>query len=411
MADIADADDHKLQRAADAIKAAPVSNTKGGSSCDGTCGDSSRNEQEGSYCLIKSVKHLSDRGFTRLPDRYILPASERPGDGSGRVKLPVFDLTRLRDPHQRAATIEALDAACRDYGFFQASALLLFLSLSGGFSALCVQVVNHGVAREVIAGLLDVARRFFELPVAARARYMSPDVRAPVRYGTSFNQARDPVFFWRDFLKLASCQPLSAVVTSWPDEPADLREVAARYAMANHQVFMELIEAALEALGIACGRSLLRELAAGYSQIMLNCYPACPQPDLTLGLPPHSDYCLFTLLLQDQVEGLQVMHHGRWLTVDPIPGSFIVNVGDHLEIYSNGRYKSKLHRVRVNSTRPRISAASFHSLPAERVIGPAAELVNEGNPRRYKDTDYATFLSFLASTEGKHKSFLQSRKL
>lgn len=85
------------------------------------------------------------------------------------------------------------------------------------------QVVNHGVQREMIAGLLDVARRFFELPLAARARYMSSDVRSPVRYGTSFNQAKDPVLFWRDFLKLASCQPLDATVASWPDEPADLR--------------------------------------------------------------------------------------------------------------------------------------------------------------------------------------------
>jgi hypothetical protein len=55
--------------------------------------------------------------------------------------------------------------------------------------------------------------------------------------------------------------------------------------------------------------------------------------------------------------------------------------------------------------------ASFHSLPAERVIGPAAELVNERNPPRYMHTDYTTFLTFLASAEGQHKSFLQSRKL
>jgi hypothetical protein len=110
--------------------------------------------------------------------------------------------------------------------------------------------------------------------------------------------------------------------------------VAARYAMANHELFMELMEAALEALGIPCGHSesLLGELEAGYSQIMLNCYPACPQPDLTLGLPPHSDYCLFTLLLQDQVQGLQILHHGHWLTVDAVPGSIVANVGDHLEV-------------------------------------------------------------------------------
>jgi len=67
--------------------------------------------------------------------------------------------------------------------------------------------------------------------------------------------------------------------------------------------------------------------------------------------------------------------------------------------------------VQVNLTRPRISAASFHSVPVERVIGPAVELVDEGNPRQYMDTDYATFLSFLASGEGKDKSFLQSRKI
>ncbi|CAN6362752.1 unnamed protein product [Urochloa humidicola] len=386
----ATADDHRMQQANErnAAKAALICNAE--AAAGGGSDDSITSEP--SYCLIKSPSHLSDHGFfSRLPDRYVLPASERPGDGLGRLRLPVVDLARLRDPVHRAATIEAIDAACRDYGFFQ--------------------VVNHGVEREVIAGLLGVARRFFELPLPRRARYMSPDVRAPVRYGTSFNQANDAVLFWRDFLKLASCQPLHAAVASWPDEPADLREVAARYAMANHQLFMELMEASLEALRISCRHGLLQELAEGYSQIMLNCYPACPQPELTLGLPPHSDYCLFTLLLQDHVEGLQVMHHGRWLTVDPVPGSFVVNVGDHLEIYSNGRYKSKLHRVQVNVSHARISAASFHSLPVERVVGPATDLINEENPRRYMDTDYATFLAFLASAEGKHKSFLQSRKL
>uniref|UniRef100_A0A0A9F4X6 Fe2OG dioxygenase domain-containing protein n=1 Tax=Arundo donax TaxID=35708 RepID=A0A0A9F4X6_ARUDO len=365
--------------------------------------DMAAGSERESYCL-KGVRHLSDSGITRLPDTYILPASDRPGAGvpctteddtGGRVKLPVVDLSRLRDPAERAAVLETLDAACRDYGFFQ--------------------VVNHGVDGEVIGGTLDVAARFFELPFAERARYMSPDVRATVRYGTSFNQANDAVLCWRDFLKLV-CQPLAAVVPSWPHQPADLREVASRYATANHGLFMELMEAALEALGIpAGGGGVLGELAAGSSSQMMtmNCYPACPQPELTLGMPPHSDYGLLTLVLQDHVEGLQVMHDGRWLTVDPVPGSFVVNVGDHFEIYSNGRYKSVLHRVRVNSTRPRISVASFHSLPSERVIGPAAELVDDerGNPRRYMDTDFATFLAYLASAEGKHKTFLQSRKL
>ena len=84
-------------------------------------GDDGKSKEDGSYCLIKGASHLSDRGFTRLPNRYVLPVSERPGDVSGRLKLPVVDLARLRDPCQRAAAIGTLDAACRDYGFFQAS--------------------------------------------------------------------------------------------------------------------------------------------------------------------------------------------------------------------------------------------------------------------------------------------------
>ncbi|TVU04515.1 hypothetical protein EJB05_47626, partial [Eragrostis curvula] len=358
--------------------------------------DRSRREEQEAYC-VKGVRHLSDSGITRLPHSYVMPPSDRPlmtDDDGDHLRLPVIDLARLRDPGQRAAVLQTLDAACRDYGFFQ--------------------VVNHGVGREVSGGVLDAARRFFELPFAERARYMTSDVRTTVRYGTSFNQAKDAVLCWRDFLKLV-CQPnhhrRQEVVPEWP---AGVRDAASRYAMANHALFLELMDALLQALlGISSGGGLVGELASASSQMMtINCYPACPEPELTLGMPPHSDYGLLTLLLQDHVEGLQVMHRGRWLTVQPAPGSFAVNVGDHLEIYSNGRYKSVLHRVRVNSTRPRISVASFHSVPAERTIGPAPELVDgDHNPPRYMDTDFATFLAYIATAEGKHKTFLQSRKL
>lgn len=87
----------------------------------------------GAQALMKGVRHLSDSGITRLPDRYVLPASDRPGAATvlaaatsssraaavGRVKLPAVDLAALRDPSQRAAVLATLDAACREYGFFQ----------------------------------------------------------------------------------------------------------------------------------------------------------------------------------------------------------------------------------------------------------------------------------------------------
>lgn len=78
---------------------------------------------------------------------------------------------------------------------------------------------------------------------------------------------------------------------------------------------------------------MLKDLQADGSQMMVaNCYPPCPEPNLTLGIPPHSDYGFLTLLLQDEVEGLQIQFQEKWVSVQPIANSFVVNVGDHLEV-------------------------------------------------------------------------------
>nr|CAB3452884.1 unnamed protein product [Digitaria exilis] len=74
-----------------------------------------------------------------------------------------------------------MDAACRDYGIFQ--------------------LVGHGGEEEGRAAMLDMAWRFFDLPFGERARHMSGDIRAPVRYGTSFNQLNDGVLCWSPLLE------------------------------------------------------------------------------------------------------------------------------------------------------------------------------------------------------------------
>lgn len=63
-----------------------------------------------------------------------------------------------------------------------------------------------------------------------------------------------------------------------------------------------------------------------------NYYPPCPQPELAMGLPPHSDHGLLTILLQNGVDGLQLKQKGNWVNVKPHPNSFLVNTGDHMEV-------------------------------------------------------------------------------
>ncbi|KAJ8551476.1 hypothetical protein K7X08_021491 [Anisodus acutangulus] len=347
----------------------------------------------------KGVGHLCESGITSIPRKYVLPVSDRPFFGKKEEKidqnlnLPIIDFAQLQGSN-RSQVLKSLANACEDYGFFQ--------------------LVNHGIHSDIIQHIIEVGKLFFKLPFEERAKYMSTDMQAPVRLGTSFNQNKDGVFCWRDFLKL-SCHSLSTDIPSlWPSSPVDLREAASNYSKQAMFLYQLLIGAILESLGIVNennDNNNFKEFEDGSQLLVLNCYPSCPEPDLTLGMPPHSDYGLLTLLLQDEVKGLQIQHQEKWLTVEPIPNSFVVNVGDHLEIFSNGRYKSVLHRVLVNSSKSRISVASLHSLPYSSKIQPSPNLINESNPKLYKDTDFATFLEYLSSCEHKSKSFLESRKL
>lgn len=120
------------------------------------------------------------------------------------------------------------------------------------------------------------------------------------------------------------------------------RKVAAPYAEGTKKLFLELMEAVVESLGLSSPPEqddeehreddIMEQFKEGSQLMVLNCYPPCPEPDLTLGMPPHSDYGFLTLLLQDQVQGLQILHHEDWVTIEPIHGALIVNVGDHLEV-------------------------------------------------------------------------------
>lgn len=126
------------------------------------------------------------------------------------------------------------------------------------------------------------------------------------------------------------------------------REAASNYSKQTKFLYQLLIGAILESLGIVNDENNdndsqnLKEFEDGSQLLVLNCYPSCPEPDLTLGMPPHSDYGLLTLLLQDEVKGLQIQHQGKWFTVEPIPNSFVVNVGDHLEVSSVSFYVTLL---------------------------------------------------------------------
>lgn len=71
---------------------------------------------------------------------------------------------------------------------------------------------------------------------------------------------------------------------------------------------------------------------SGSQLLVINYYPPCPKPELVMGLPAHTDHGLLTLLMQNEHSGLQIEHNGKWIPVNPVPNSFLINTGDHLEV-------------------------------------------------------------------------------
>ncbi|WJZ84517.1 hypothetical protein VitviT2T_004117 [Vitis vinifera] len=108
-----------------------------------------------------------------------------------------------------------------------------------------------------------------------------------------------------------------------------------------------------------------------------------------MGMPPHSDHSFLTILIQNGIGGLQVQHKGQWFDVNPIPNSILVNTGDHLEVLSNGKYKSVLHRAVVNNKTTRISLALSNGPSLDTVVEPVPEL---SHPLKYVGMAYKEYL-------------------
>ena len=79
----------------------------------------------------------------------------------------------------------------------------------------------------------------------------------------------------------------------------------------------------------------------GMQAMRMNYYPPCPQPELVIGLTPHSDAVGLTILLQvNEIEGLQIKKDGIWIPIVPLPNAFVVNIGDILEVICKTNFQT-----------------------------------------------------------------------
>ncbi|KAF8391146.1 hypothetical protein HHK36_023447 [Tetracentron sinense] len=189
------------------------------------------------------------------------------------------------------------------------------------------------------------------------------------------------------------------------------RETVEAYSSELKNLAMKILEKMAKALKMEAKE--MRELFEDGMQAMrMNYYPPCPQPELVIGLTPHSDSVGLTILLQvNEMEGLQIRKDGRWVPVKPLPNSFIVNIGDILEIVTNGAYRSIEHRATVNSVKKRLSVATFYSPNLDREMGPARSLIGPHNPALFRRVGVEEYIKGVFTRELNSKSYLDVMRI
>lgn len=278
--------------------------------------------------------------------------------------LPAIDFSQylFGTREQRERTSAQIQAACRQYGFFY--------------------LERHGIPDELVANAFAAASEFFALPLPERLACKAATGRQNRGYQPMFDTQREgeapdvkesfDMGFPLPPAQLASLADLPFYShNAWP------RDASFRYRVESLYFSMlacghQLLRAIAESLGLDANFFVARCQQPFTNMRLVHYPPQPPAADGGIGARPHTDKGLITLLLNDANGGLHVQSaDGDWIDAPPREGALIVNVGDLLTRWTNGRLRSAVHRVVNASGNERYSIPQFHHLDYHAEVDPA----------------------------------------
>ncbi|KAH7514358.1 hypothetical protein FEM48_Zijuj11G0080800 [Ziziphus jujuba var. spinosa] len=343
---------------------------------------------------VENVQALASMNMKEIPQRYLRPEVELDEVSvEDSLRIPVIDMSKLLESSEihHHEELSKLHFACRDWGFFQ--------------------IINHGVSEQVIEKMKIDILEFFQLPLVEKNAYAQLPNNLE-GYGQAFVVSEEQKLDWGDMFFLLPHPVSLRNMRFWPTVPTSFRDTLDKYSWELKRVAICLLKFISKNLGLNLEK-LESLFGDGRQGMRMNYYPHCVHANKVIGLTPHSDATGLTILLQvNEVQGLQIRKSGKWVPIKPIPGAFIINIGDIIEIMSNGEYKSIEHRAVVDPEKERLSIAAFHSPNMSTMIGPLPELVKEKNiTANFKTISHEEFVRLVIARKLDGKSLLDDMKL
>ncbi|KAJ6793259.1 2-oxoglutarate-dependent dioxygenase DAO-like [Iris pallida] len=257
----------------------------------------------------------------------------------------------------------------------------------------CFRVVNHRIPTELQREMKDAVRSLFDLPdaikelntdVIAGSGYVGPTKVNPLYEASGLYNAADPADVD------AFCSLLHA--------SSRHREIIKTYASKLHELIADIASKLAESLGL--GDYSFKDWPC---QFRINKYNFTEETVGSSGVQLHTDSGFLTVLQEDEsVGGLELMDRsGAFVAVNPVPGSFLVNLGDVAKAWSNGRVHNVKHRVQCKQPTPRVSIALFLLSPKDGKVDPPHAFVDSSHPRLYQTFTYEDYRK-LRFSSGSH---------
>ncbi|XP_021760186.1 1-aminocyclopropane-1-carboxylate oxidase homolog 1-like [Chenopodium quinoa] len=316
------------------------------------------------------VKRLIDAGIQKVSSMFVRLLEDREKDFdtcSKNISVSIINFADLGENNDRIAEIaKEIIMASNEWGFFQ--------------------VINHGIPNELLERMIKRTQMFHEQDDEYKKKFYTRDFHSKSVYFTSNHDLyKSKAASWKDILYVNARKAGGEID---PEElPLVCKDVMLEFIDRIHMLGNRILM--IISIGLGIEPDCLGNMAKGKKSwaIANNYYPACPQPELTLGTTAHIDTSFITILLQDNIGGLQVLHDNKWVNIEPVTGGLIVNFGSILQMITNDVIKAACHRVIAKSVGPRISIAFFFSgiMTSEKILGPIKELTSKENPPIYRN--------------------------